>query len=77
MGEFPIQYSYGLLGNTHQVGLRFVEEGLPAPATVHPGMTDQHEEILLSKDSNLRVWYLVLASGAGHHAGLALTERTV
>ena len=77
MGGFPIQYSYRLLGNAHEVGLRFAQEGLPTPGTVNPGMTDQHEEILLSKDSNFRVWHLVLASGTDHHAGLALTERTV
>lgn len=60
MGGFPIQYSYGLLGNAHQVRLCFAQEGLPAPVTVDPGMPNQHEEILLSKDSNLRVRYLGL-----------------
>jgi len=72
----PIRCSCGLLGNAHQLCLRFAEEGLPAAGAIDPGVADHHKKILFGKDSCERVGYLVVASGTGERTGLALTERT-
>jgi hypothetical protein len=76
MDGLPIRYSCGLLGNAHQVGLRFAEEGFPTPGAVHPCVTDHYKEVLFGKDSCVRVGHLVVASGTGKSTSLALTERT-
>ena len=76
MDGSPIRYSCGLLGDAHQLRLSFAEERLPAPGAIDPGMTAHDQEILHGKDACLRVGHLIITSGTGHKAGLALTQRT-
>ncbi len=76
MDGLPIRCSCSLLGDAHQLRLRFAKERFPAPGAVDASMTDHHKEVLFRKDACVCVGHLVGTSRTGKRTGLALTERT-